>query len=43
MTFELKNSLTKQTVQDAIKQYQYDRDPKELIFAIQTLYCSFCR
>jgi type I restriction enzyme R subunit len=28
-TFELKNSLTKQTVQDAIEQYQRDRDPRE--------------
>jgi type I restriction enzyme R subunit len=32
-TFELKNSLTKQTVADAILQYQRDRDPKELLFA----------
>lgn len=31
-TFELKNSLTKQTYQDAIEQYKNDRDPKELIF-----------
>src|SRR5688572_31906457 len=31
-TFELKNSLTKQTVADAIQQYQRDRDPKELLF-----------
>ena len=31
-TFELKNSLTKQTVEDAIKQYRRDRDPKELLF-----------
>jgi type I restriction enzyme, R subunit len=31
-TFELKNSLTKQTVQDAVKQYQYDRDPREKLF-----------
>ena len=31
-TFELKNSLTKQTVEDAIKQYKRDRDPKELLF-----------
>jgi len=31
-TFELKNRLTKQTVQDAINQYQRDRDPKELLF-----------
>ncbi len=31
-SFELKNKLTKQTVADAVKQYQYDRDPKELLF-----------
>jgi len=31
-TFELKNSLTKQTVDDAIKQYQNDRDPRERLF-----------
>lgn len=31
-TFELKNSLTKQTVEDAIEQYRRDRDPRELIF-----------
>ncbi|MBM4223492.1 MAG: type I restriction endonuclease subunit R, partial [Gammaproteobacteria bacterium] len=28
-TFELKNSLTKQTVADAVEQYQRDRDPRE--------------
>ena len=31
-TFELKNSLTKQTVADAIQQYQRDRDPREKLF-----------
>jgi type I restriction enzyme R subunit len=31
-TFELKNSLTKQTVQDAIEQYKRDRDPRERLF-----------
>ena len=31
-TFELKNSLTKQTVEDALEQYKRDRDPKELLF-----------
>jgi len=31
-TFELKNSLTKQTVGDAVKQYQLDRDPGEKLF-----------
>ncbi|GJL62586.1 MAG: hypothetical protein NPIRA04_12400 [Nitrospirales bacterium] len=32
VTFELKNSLTKQTVADAIQQYQRDRDPREKLF-----------
>lgn len=32
ITFELKNSLTKQTVEDAIEQYKYDRDPRETLF-----------
>ncbi|WP_133000236.1 type I restriction endonuclease subunit R [Luteimonas arsenica] len=32
LTFELKNSLTKQTVTDAVVQYQTTRDPKELLF-----------
>lgn len=31
-TFELKNSLTKQTVADAVAQYQRDRDPREKLF-----------
>jgi type I restriction enzyme R subunit len=31
-TFELKNSLTKQTVEDAIQQYKRDRDPRETLF-----------
>ena len=31
-TFELKNSLTKQTVADAVQQYMRDRDPRELLF-----------
>ncbi|MEU4218182.1 type I restriction endonuclease subunit R [Actinoplanes sp. NPDC026623] len=31
-TFELKNSLTKQTAEDAVEQYKRDRDPRELIF-----------
>ncbi len=30
-TFELKNRLTKQTVDDAIQQYKRDRDPKDLL------------
>ena len=32
-TFELKNSLTKQNVKDAIHQYQHDRDSREPLFA----------
>jgi type I restriction enzyme R subunit len=32
ITFELKNRLTKQTVQDAVEQYMCDRDPRELLF-----------
>lgn len=30
-TFELKNHYTRQTVENAIKQYQTDRDPKEVL------------
>ncbi|BDZ38904.1 type I restriction endonuclease subunit R [Microbacterium suwonense] len=32
-TFELKNNITNQTVEDAVKQYQRDRDPREPLFA----------
>jgi type I site-specific restriction-modification system R (restriction) subunit len=31
-TFELKNNLTKQTVEDAVQQYKRDRDPREKLF-----------
>ena len=31
-TFELKNSLTKQTVEDAVEQYKRDRSPREKLF-----------
>ena len=31
-TFELKNSLTKQTAEDAVEQYRRDRDPREKLF-----------
>ena len=31
-TFELKNSLTKQTVEDAVEQYKRDRNPHEKLF-----------
>ena len=33
-TFELKNSLTKQTVQDAVEQYKRDRRPTEKLFEL---------
>ena len=33
VTFELKNSLTKQTVSDAVEQYRKDRNPREKLFA----------
>ena len=33
-TFELKNSLTKQTVADAVKQYREDRNPREKLFEL---------
>jgi len=34
ITFELKNNLTKQTVDDAIAQYRRDRDPREKLFEL---------
>ena len=34
LTFELKNSLTKQTLADAIVQYQTTREPRELLFQL---------
>ena len=33
-TFELKNSLTKQTVDDAVEQYKRDRNPREKLFQL---------
>ena len=33
-TFELKNSLTKQTVEDAVEQYKRDRNPAEKLFEL---------
>ena len=33
-TFELKNNLTKQTVHDAIRQYERDRSPREPLFRL---------
>lgn len=32
ITFELKNQITKQNVDDAVEQYKTDRDPRELLF-----------
>ena len=34
-TLELKNYFTGQNVQNAIKQYRYDRDPREALFAFK--------
>ena len=34
LTFELKNRLTKQTVSDAVVQYQTDRNPRERLFEL---------
>jgi type I restriction enzyme R subunit len=33
-TFELKNNITKQTVDEAVEQYRRDRDPRELLFQL---------
>lgn len=50
-TFELKNHFTRQTVTDAVLQYQRDRDPRELLFqfgrcavhfAVDDLEARFC-
>lgn len=35
ITFELKNQLTKQNVDDAVDQYKNDRDPHEQLFAFK--------
>lgn len=35
ITFELKNQLTKQNVDDAVEQYKEDRDPRELLFSFK--------
>ena len=34
ITFELKNNLTKQTVDDAVAQYRRDRNPREKLFEL---------
>lgn len=41
ITFELKNELTKQNVQDAIIQYKKDRDPNEELFRLGRLLVNF--
>ncbi|MDR0466949.1 MAG: type I restriction endonuclease subunit R [Deltaproteobacteria bacterium] len=41
MTCELKNQLTKQDVDDAVRQYQTDRDPKELLFQFKRCMAHF--
>jgi len=40
-TFELKNSLTKQTVEDAVEQYKRDRDPREKLFEFGRCFAHF--
>lgn len=40
-TFELKNNLTKQTVEDAVRQYQTDRSPQEALFRQGTCIAHF--
>ena len=41
ISFELKNELTKQNVQHAIKQYKKDRDPNEELFRLGRLVVNF--
>src|SRR5690606_36202674 len=41
ISFELKNELTKQNVQHAIKQYKNDRDPNEELFRLGRLMVNF--
>ena len=41
ISFELKNELTKQNVQHAIKQYKFDRDPNEELFRLGRLMVNF--
>lgn len=41
ITCELKNQLTKQNVDDAVYQYQHDRDPKELLFQFKRCMAHF--
>ncbi|MFT7098166.1 MAG: type I restriction enzyme R subunit [Rickettsiales bacterium] len=41
ISFELKNELTKQNVEHAIKQYKIDRDPNEELFRLGRLMVNF--
>jgi type I restriction enzyme R subunit len=41
ISFELKNELTKQNVQHAIRQYKEDRDPNEVLFQLGKLIVNF--
>lgn len=41
ISFELKNELTKQNVEHAIKQYKTDRDPNEELFRLSRLMVNF--
>ena len=41
LTFELKNSLTKQTTADAVEQYQTDRSPRDLLFSFKKCIAHF--
>ena len=41
ITFELKNELTSQNVQNAIRQYKTDRDPNEELFRLGRLVVNF--
>ena len=40
-TFELKNSLTKQTVDDAVEQYKRDRNPRAKLFELGRCFAHF--
>ena len=41
VTMELKNNLTRQNVDDAVKQYQTTRDPRELLFKFKRAVAHF--
>ncbi|MDR2819432.1 MAG: DEAD/DEAH box helicase family protein [Desulfovibrio sp.] len=41
LTCELKNQLTKQDVDDAVRQYKTDRDPRELLFQFKRCMAHF--